>query len=296
MDADRFDTLLRLLSETPTRRGALGLLTGSALGGGLGALLGLSSPENAAAHNPLKKCKKINDKGKRKACVKKAKEHNAAHNASNTTLPPVGCPAGTSPCGAGGACILTDLCCKEDADCPEATFGPMECLDGVCDCPRGGRPCPLGGGGWYCCDASNGETCCNDDSCCTATCTVQDRECACPGGSGPCSDEFSGITYWSCCAAGDTCHDDGLSCSTTTCTAANSTHGGPFAYCNSEATCWCTTKIEDGSPVCIASSGGGGGCIAGCETDADCASGELCVDNLSCGFGDVAPGCKLPCA
>jgi hypothetical protein len=54
LDADRFDTLLRSLSTTSSRRTALGLLAGSTLG-----RLGVADAE---AHNTRQKCKKIEDK------------------------------------------------------------------------------------------------------------------------------------------------------------------------------------------------------------------------------------------
>ena len=53
MDADRFDTLSRVLARTPSRRSALRLLAGSALG----SLLTLSA-DDADAHNALTPCKK----------------------------------------------------------------------------------------------------------------------------------------------------------------------------------------------------------------------------------------------
>src|SRR5688572_27596369 len=60
MDADRFDTLSRSLSTTPSRRGALRVLAGSLLGG----LITLGA-EDGDAHDPLKKCKKKSGKQKK---------------------------------------------------------------------------------------------------------------------------------------------------------------------------------------------------------------------------------------
>ena len=76
MDADRFDSLLRSFSGSPSRRSALRLL----------ASLLIASPlaldiQRLDAHNKLKKCKKLDDKDKRKRCLKKAKKHNATHTA-----------------------------------------------------------------------------------------------------------------------------------------------------------------------------------------------------------------------
>jgi hypothetical protein len=91
MDPRRFDTLSRALSTTPSRRGALRLLAGSAVG-----LLVWHGSADTAAHDPSKGCKKKSGKA-RKTCLRKAKKHNAAH--ANETAPPAGCPSGTEACG-----------------------------------------------------------------------------------------------------------------------------------------------------------------------------------------------------
>src|SRR5688572_3808816 len=79
MNADRFDTLLRALFQTPSRRGTLRLLAGSVFGGLV--TLGASDAE---AHDPSKKCKKKSGKAKKK-CLKKAKKHNAEHTAQTSS-------------------------------------------------------------------------------------------------------------------------------------------------------------------------------------------------------------------
>src|SRR5215213_1258747 len=55
MDADRFATLLREMSRTPSRRGALRLLAGAALGGTLG-WSGLVDTEAGKRHHRCKHC------------------------------------------------------------------------------------------------------------------------------------------------------------------------------------------------------------------------------------------------
>ena len=82
MDAERFDTLLRSLSMNHSRRRALRLLAGSALGG----LLGRRESGPGEAHDLLGKCKKKSGEAKKK-CLKKAKKH-AAQHASETVPPP----------------------------------------------------------------------------------------------------------------------------------------------------------------------------------------------------------------
>jgi hypothetical protein len=85
MDAERFDAITKALITGFSRRSAMRLLASSALG-----LLGGSAAPEAAAHDPLKKCRKIKDKAKRKKCLKKAKKHNATHT---TPAPPASEPA-----------------------------------------------------------------------------------------------------------------------------------------------------------------------------------------------------------
>lgn len=72
MDAERVETLQRSPSTHPSRRGALRLLAGSALG----SLLGWREPELGDAHDLSTRCKKR--KGdKKKTCLKQARKHNA---------------------------------------------------------------------------------------------------------------------------------------------------------------------------------------------------------------------------
>jgi hypothetical protein len=80
MDSNRFDAL----SVSGSRRCALALALSA-------ALAPLFAWEDAAAHNPLKSCKKKSGKQK-KACLKKAKAHNAQHAAEPAPLPPPAAP------------------------------------------------------------------------------------------------------------------------------------------------------------------------------------------------------------
>src|SRR5687768_11846127 len=63
---------IRFPFVTGTRRTLLRLLTAATLGHA-----GWFSP--AAAHDALPRCKKIDDKKKRKKCLKRAKRHNKVH-------------------------------------------------------------------------------------------------------------------------------------------------------------------------------------------------------------------------
>jgi hypothetical protein len=126
LDADRFDALLRSLSATSSRRTALGLLAGSALG-----RLGV---EDAEAHNTRQKCKKIEDKDRRNRCEKKAKKHRRQHQNTVPTCPLV-CPV-CQPCDqASGQCVTGNqggVCGIQS----EPRGGAIRCCDGTCPDPE----------------------------------------------------------------------------------------------------------------------------------------------------------------
>lgn len=119
MDALRFDRLTRALAVGATpRRGALRLLSGGLLG-----LLAGQGPDTAVAHNALAKCKKIQDKKKRKKCVTKAKKHNAGHN----NEPQPECTTGEE-CDDGQFCNGAETCGADGACQPGE---PPSCDDGI---------------------------------------------------------------------------------------------------------------------------------------------------------------------
>ena len=102
MDGIRFDTLTRAFTPAGSRRGALALLLSATLG-----QLGWSTAQDAGARN----CKKINNKKKRKKCLKKAK----------------GCAAGSRDCN--GTCISQSACCSQS----ECTNLSTPCTNGACN-------------------------------------------------------------------------------------------------------------------------------------------------------------------
>ena len=67
MESNRFDTLTRSLSS---RRATL-----TSLLGGVAALLGVTSVEEAGAHNPIPSCRRVADPKKRRACLRRARAH-----------------------------------------------------------------------------------------------------------------------------------------------------------------------------------------------------------------------------
>ncbi len=132
MDGSQFDSLLRRLSATRSRRGALiGLLTGS-----LG-LLGLTETE--AKHRKKKHKKK---------------------GGGSLPVSCIGQPDFTN-CGGGGQC--SGGVCAAPPNCgvaPDGCASALDCCGNVCD-PLG-RTCPLSDPGNPCRDArscSGGATC-----------------------------------------------------------------------------------------------------------------------------------------
>lgn len=137
MNAEHFETLLRSLSAHPSRRGALRLLSGSALGG----FLGWREPGPGEAHDPSQKCRKKSG-DKKKKCLKKARKHNASHATE------------TPPDGAGGTTGPTCQSLPDGSDCG----GGKQCSGGVCATPPG---------------CANNAGCIHGNMCCSGACACQ---------------------------------------------------------------------------------------------------------------------------
>jgi hypothetical protein len=167
MDNSRFDALTRVLSTVGSRRGTIGGL----LAGVLGLLHG-AEPDAAIAHNTLKKCKKIEDKDKKRQCVKKAKKHRAQHAAPACT--PTcggtvcggdnGCGGSCGTCSAGavcqgGQCVNGTL--AVGASCTKAL--PRECVSGVCGCVGASCTCRNA-------NCVPDDVCFSDAECCSGFC------------------------------------------------------------------------------------------------------------------------------
>jgi hypothetical protein len=114
MDADRFDSLTRALTEARTRRGTLAALLGGTLG-----LRGLADVD-------AKNCKKIGNKKKRKACLKKAKNKKKPNCFD---LIPCGdaCCARSESCCGNHCCLPFQTCCGTGC-----CSGEESCRNGVC--------------------------------------------------------------------------------------------------------------------------------------------------------------------
>jgi hypothetical protein len=142
MDDFHFDALARSLVTAGSRRRALGGL----LAGALGLVRGLDVREGAA-HNALKRCKKIDNKAKKQKCVKKAKKHNRTHLSCTPSCDGKSC--GDNGCGGVcGACASTHTCdngrCVCTRSCaPANACGPDGCGDSCGTC-TGDRTCQSG--------------------------------------------------------------------------------------------------------------------------------------------------------
>lgn len=129
MDSEHFDALTRALTS---RRTALGGL----LGGGFAALLGLTLPEEASAHNLLPGCRKIKDLAKRRACLRRAQRHNRLRH----------CRPQPTTVTCAGRCGTWPNNCNKSVTC-RACAPKLDCLNnGSCGriCTIPSAPCPNG--------------------------------------------------------------------------------------------------------------------------------------------------------
>ena len=143
MDGERFDAMAKALAAGPTRRRfLLGLL-----GGGLG-LLGLLGPEDAGAHDALRACRKIEDRKRRRRCIRRARQHNLAHQ-----------PAGTCTATTEDVCQELDYVAANcnntrGCSCTTTTAGTRFCGEDLSSfCAPGGdcqTDADCGGGGAVC--------------------------------------------------------------------------------------------------------------------------------------------------
>jgi hypothetical protein len=125
MIADRFDTLLRSLSQTPSRRNALRLLAGSALGG----LVTVGAGTAGAKNGGKGKVKSKNKKGKVTLChqgqtmtvSKSAQKAHLAHGDTIGRCPTTNQPSGTTCTDGISNGSETDVDCG--GSCPRCNSG-----------------------------------------------------------------------------------------------------------------------------------------------------------------------------
>ena len=256
LDATRFDTLTRTFSTVGSRRRAVALALGGAIG-----LRGLLDPEMVEAHNVLASCKKKKGKQKKK-CLKKAKQHNAQHAADGGTGGDGATDGGDTGGGDSGLCPNVDL--QNDVN---------NC--GVCG---------------HKCEFPNARSACERGTCMIAECNSGFADCD-PNAAG-CEAELGTPEHCSGCF--DIC--GGVPNATSTCQVDSSPGPGtcvdtcnPGTDCDGDGNCECNageTCTPAGGPVGSGTRGcDGGGCVCIPNTETQCSDG---IDNDGDGNTDQA--------
>ncbi len=315
MDDSAFDRITKVLGVAPTRRTALGLAAGAAIGG-LARLFAAPELESEA-------------KGKKKGKGKKKKKQTPRGEQCGR----VTCRLNESCCG--GRCVDPFFCCNTTENCN----GCQACVDGLCevDPSRNGAKCAdclLCADGAcevpeneFCqdhqlCRPENGRCCekCLDDQCCAIG-----EVCIKPGASGsnsccntaqnePCGLNGDG-TYRECCVSGVEECVQGTCELRIPCPSGRRSRQG-LCCAGGEAPCW-----GPEGPFCPPP---GGSCCGAASCDAtqrccdetrslccpigQCAAGQCCTGDLKgcngecvdtrtdkrhcgrCGFDCIAPG------
>jgi len=133
MDPIRFDAVTRSLTIAGSRRTVLALLTGGAL-----TLLGLGG---ATAHNPLRACRRIENRQRRRRCERAARAHNQLHALCQGKADGTDCGNGRR-CS-GGLCATPPTCNGRFTPTDESCSGccASECPGGECFISKEGEPC-----------------------------------------------------------------------------------------------------------------------------------------------------------
>jgi hypothetical protein len=267
MDADRFDSLVRALSDARSRRAALRGLLATSLG-----LFTRSAVEDASAKN----CKKITNKKKRKKCLAKAKST----------------PTPTAPCtrNCAGKTCGDDGCGGSCGDCFRGS-----CQGGVCVCPTGEEVCKGA------CRAKCAQSELRDPDTCRC-CTANERQCGLGSQccSGDCGFNSScqgrnglvACTWDEQCQSG-VCEAGACTCVGDTCKGICREPCSPTRATRDPISCECCVKNGEtcvsGTCTCCCSGACDGPvgqakpCVglldgAACSFDAQCASGKCAPD------------------
>ena len=206
MDADRFDSLARSLTDPASRR----ILLGTPLVGVLAAL-GLTAAEakKGKKKNKNKKKKKNCGAGKTrcgKDCADTKTDVRHCGTCGNECEGDQRCLEGQCFTICSPACAETNVCCA--AECTDLTTDARNCgqcgtvcaENEVCrfaNCGCLGPRCPVPGGGTRCCPAANG-TCCSNGRCCPAGETCEPDNFCCLAGRYSCGNGL-------CCPIGTIC-------------------------------------------------------------------------------------------
>ena len=127
MDDDRFDTLVRSLGTPSRRRAALRALAGAATAL---ALLTGGEGEEAEAHDATERCRRIENRERRRVCLQNARRHNRRHRCKQ----------------AGRPCAFNTNCCTETCCNKVCCAAGQQCVKGRCAAAAPvctGQPCGL---------------------------------------------------------------------------------------------------------------------------------------------------------
>jgi hypothetical protein len=254
VDRNRFDDMTRALSERGSRRGALRLLAGSALGALVGAPMdALAKPKkkNPKPRCPKKACPKGYQRDKRTCECECVRTRCSGGKEFDTRKCRCKCPKGMRECRDG--CVGLNECCPGDPPCPE---DPKGC----CHAP-GLDVCTIDG----CCRELDGMKACNDFCVDTNTHPSHCGNCNSPCGSDETCVDGECVPENPCpkglAAQGLCCTDGRISCSGPS---------GPFCA-PAKHTC-CGDNSCDESQVCCDASQGV------CCTRGRCVAGQCCPD------------------
>ena len=164
MDGQMFDALTRRAAAAITRRDISRALTGLALGGVGGTLLGISGAE-AKKNGRKKKRKKCKGNKKKcgKKCIAKSKCCDDCTGGKSCQDGKCACPSGQYDCQ--GTCIPEGECCTAD-DCDSGQICAQgQCVTGQGTCQASQDVCidlddECGGGNCYCYTSMSNETRC----------------------------------------------------------------------------------------------------------------------------------------
>lgn len=130
MDGTRFDAFTRSISS---RRTALGGL----LAAPLAVLISLATPQEAVAHDFRARCRHIEDRPRREACLRRARAHRRRCHSPQTVAAACAGRCGVWPdrCGRARSCpaCAVPKLCLSNGSCSQACSRSEEC-PGTCGC------------------------------------------------------------------------------------------------------------------------------------------------------------------
>lgn len=285
MDGQRFDELVRSMTDVPTRRSLLGGLTGGLLGGILG-LLGLDDADAQKKKKPGKKkrpkkcppgrkrCRKRCCR-KGQVCIKGKCRNRRKPNNPGCTPNCTGKECGDNGCGAScGTCADPQTCggsgtpgtCGCAPDCAGKSCGPDGCGGSCGTCPGA---CNNGQCVGTCSDCADG---CCDGNTCRSGFEITASQCGHSGGI--CRD----------CGPGMACVNGVCTCTRNSCNqGCCKVDGSGQSYCDMDSRV-CGNQCQPKDVCCF------GGDNTYPESKAGCRPNETCVFNASTGYAECRCG------